>query len=205
MTLDLKNHSLAFVDLETIGNNAQEGKIIDIGIIKIKNGEIVSTYNQLVNPGVELDTFTTQLTGIKNEDVKGAPTFKKVLPDVMSFLTDSVFVAHNVSFDYGFMTAELLRNNVQFSAPQLCTVRLSRLLFKNELSHSLDAIISKYGISVKNRHRAYDDAYATWEFFKRVTETFNEYTLNIAFQTIFRPARFEWKVLEPQNGQMSLF
>ncbi len=160
---------LVFVDVETTGLSARTGgRVIEIGAIRVENNKVVAKYKQLLHPGTDIPHFITNITGIKDEDVEKAPTFEEVAHDVSSFFKDALFVAHNVNFDYGFMQHEFLKAGLKFQKDRLCTVRLSRWWFPEQRSHSLDKIIQRHGFSIKNRHRAYDDAAVLHAFYEHL-------------------------------------
>ena len=104
------------------------------------------------------------MTGIHETDLEGAPTFASISRDVRELLEGATFVAHNARFDYGFLKHEFSREEIPFSAKVLCTARLSRNLYTHLPRHNLDTIISAFGFTVENRHRAYPDAAVLWEF-----------------------------------------
>lgn len=156
--------TLAIIDTETTGMHPAFARVIDIGIIRIEKGKEVARYETLVNPGSRLPFFIKRLTGITDTMLENAPLFEEVALEVERLLSGAVFVAHNASFDYGFIKHEFARVGIDWSADTLCTVELSRKLFPRESSHSLDAVIDRYGIGVDERHRALPDAQAVWEF-----------------------------------------
>ena len=160
---ELFNFPLAIVDVETTGMSYKNGGVIDVGILRIEQGQVVQSMRQLVNPGTPLPAFITQLTGISNQDVADAPSFSEVANDVYDLLEGCIFVAHNVRFDYAFIKEELLRAGYQFRPRLLCTVRLSKALYPQYRSHKLDALIERFSIPMLERHRAFADAEATWK------------------------------------------
>jgi len=162
--------TFSFVDIETTGTSARHDRVIEIGILRVENDRIVKKYNQLINPETHVSSFITQITGITPDDLADAPTFEIVKDEVYELLQDSIFVAHNVRFDHGFLKNEFKRHDMNLAAKQLCTVKLSRKLFPQHRHHNLDAIIERFHIRCKNRHRAYDDADAIWQFFKKVSK-----------------------------------
>src|SRR5437016_805668 len=105
----MKNYNFSIVDVETTGASARFGRIIEIGILRVEHGEVVNTFETLINPGMELSPFITKLTGISQKDLEPAPTFDDIKDEVLELLTDAVFVAHNVAFDYGFIKQEFKR------------------------------------------------------------------------------------------------
>lgn len=170
--------SYTFLDLETTGMRFSQDSIIEIGILKVVDGEIKKKYNQLVDPGVAIPHFIEKITGIRSEDVFGAPKFSEVSDEVQDILEGSVMVAHNAQFDYSFLKNELSRIDVQFDHPHACSVQLSRHLYPNERRHNLDAIMQRFGIACENRHRAFDDAEVIYQFFKHSIGRFGEKRFN---------------------------
>ena len=162
----------SFVDIETTGTSARHDRVIEIGILRVENDKMVKKYNQLINPETHVSSFITQITGITPEDLEDAPTFEIVKDEVYELLHGSIFVAHNVRFDHGFLKNEFKRYDMNLAMKQLCTVKLSRTLFPQHRHHNLDAIIERFNIKCENRHRAYDDAHATWQFFRKVSKLF---------------------------------
>ncbi len=163
-------NTLAFIDTETTGLSPTRDHIIEIGIVRVENNKVVDTYQTLINPGFGFADIITAITGITPKDVEHAPSFGQVKNDIFSILKDCVFVAHNVRFDYGFLCNAFAREEMKFSSKQFCTARLSRSLFPQERSHNLDSIIKRFSIPCQNRHRAFDDAYVLWEFYRKLKE-----------------------------------
>ncbi len=158
----------SIIDTETTGMRPGSARVIDIGIIRVENGIVTERYETLVNPGERVPYFITRLTGITDSMLESAPPFSDVALEVERLLSGAVFVAHNAAFDYGFMKYEFTRAGIDWSADTLCTVALSRRLDPFATSHSLDAVIDRYGIGVGDRHRALPDAEAVWEFVSSV-------------------------------------
>lgn len=164
---------LCFVDIETTGTNALSGRIIEIGILKVQDGELIETYETLINPEMRVDPFIEQMTGINYESLTGAPLFGDIKDKLIEILDESIFVAHNVRFDYGFVRNEFRRQGVNFKSKHFCTVKLARALYPGLAHYNLDAIMSEFKIENKNRHRAFGDAQVLWEFYK-ISEKINE-------------------------------
>lgn len=158
--------SLCFLDLETTGTSPVHGRIIDIGIIRVDDGKITQVYEKLVNPERGLDPFISQMTGISADELAVAPSFASIKEEVLELLADSVLVAHNVRFDYGFLRQEFKRFDISFTSKHFCSVKLARHLYPSLRRHNLDSIIDNFGISCKRRHRAYDDAKVIWDFYQ---------------------------------------
>ena len=110
------------VDVETTGGWASGDRITEIGAVKIRNHQVVEEWHSLVNPQRAIPAKITQITGITNEMVRGAPIFAEVADSFMRFMGDGIFVAHNVNFDYGFMSHEYEQLDRRFRFPKLCIV-----------------------------------------------------------------------------------
>ncbi|KVN05595.1 MULTISPECIES: exonuclease domain-containing protein [unclassified Burkholderia] len=158
---------LAFVDLETTGGSAAEHRITEIGVVVV-NANHVSTWTTLVDPRQPIPPFIQQLTGITDAMVRGAPTFADIASALFERLDGKLFVAHNASFDRGFLRAEFERAGVAFNPDVLCTVRLSRALFPRESRHGLDALIERHALAPSARHRALADADLIWQFWQKL-------------------------------------
>jgi DNA polymerase III subunit epsilon len=155
---------LAVVDLETTGTAATADRITEIGIVLIEQGVIVEEWSSLVNPEVAIPPEIQALTGITDEMVCDAPTFEELSEAVLARIGDRLFVAHNARFDYAFIKNAFRRIGVSYTADVLCTVRLSRKLYPEHASHSLDALIMRHRLHDEERHRALGDARLAWRF-----------------------------------------
>ena len=151
----------AVVDIETTGSTPQSAGITEIAIV-IHNGvEVTGKYVTLINPIHKIPPFIVNMTGISDEMVAGAPLFEEVAPQIYNLLNGRVFVAHNVSFDYSFVHYLLGRSGFQWSAPKLCTIKLSRRVFPGLVKYGLGSLTRDLGIKIEGRHRAWGDAAAT--------------------------------------------
>ncbi|MEN9328396.1 MAG: polymerase epsilon subunit [Candidatus Parcubacteria bacterium] len=182
MSLD----KLSFVDIETSGARVMYDRIIEIGILRIENDKLVKTYQTLINPELYVSPFIEELTGIKNQELLSAPTFEDVKYNILELLDDSIFVAHNVRFDYGFLQNEFRRFGIDFSRKHFCTAKLSRTLFPQHRHHNLDALMERFKFECANRHRAFDDAQVLWDFYKEVKRRFDPPVLEAAFNTVLK-------------------
>ena len=175
---------LVFVDLETTGGNAAHHRIIEIGIVRLRDGAVIDQWSTLVDPECLIPPYIESFTGIRNDMVRSAPRFADIAPVVLDKLrpagTAPVFVAHNARFDYGFLRAEFRRAGLPFSAPVLCTVKLSRRLFPAEPRHNLDAVMERHGLGCSARHRALGDACVIRDFWIALCRDLPEDTLAAA-------------------------
>ena len=153
----------AIVDIETTGGMPSTHGITEIAIV-IHNGiEVTGKYSTLVNPMQKIPPFIVGMTGISDEMVATAPLFEEVAPQIYNLLNGRVFVAHNVSFDYSFVHFHMDRAGFKWSAPKLCTIKLSRKVFPGLAKYGLGSLTRDLGIRIEGRHRAWGDAQATAE------------------------------------------
>ena len=166
------------VDIETTGNGYKGQKITEISIFTFDGKHIVDEFTSLVNPEQNIPPFITNLTGIDNAMVRNAPKFYEIAKKVEEITQDTIFVAHNVNFDYNIIQAEFKSLGFDFKRKKLCTVRLSRKIIPGLNSYSLGAICSSEKIPINGRHRAKGDAEATTELFRRLIERDDEFIIN---------------------------
>ncbi len=180
---------LAIVDIETTGVSPVRNKIIDIAIIRIENGVVVETLNTVVDPGRYIPPAIIEMTGIKEEDLRAAPTFNDISHDVLGLLEGAVFVAHNVRFDYSFIKSEFNQLGMRFSSKRLCTVALSRALYPKEQRHDLTTIIDRFGFVCEDRHRALPDAQVLVDFLTHSQNNFEHIDLKQKIQKVLGTSR----------------
>ena len=160
----------SIIDIETTGQSAKYGKITEIAIYVHNGSEIVDSFVTLVNPECHIPYFITKLTGIDNQMVAGAPKFYEIAKKVVEMTTNTVFVAHNVSFDYKFIQQEYLRLGYEYKRKTMCTVKLSRKYLPGHASYSLGKLCNDLDITIDGRHRAGGDAYATVKLFELILQ-----------------------------------
>ena len=158
----------AIVDIETTGGNARGSRITEIAIVIHNGEEVIERYETLVNPQKDIPLPIFALTGINNELVKDAPIFDDISEKVLQLLTNRVFVAHNVNFDYSFVHHQLHEAGFKWTAKKLCTVRAARKIIPGIASYSLGRLCKSLDIPLENRHRAGGDADATAILFSRL-------------------------------------
>ena len=158
-------HRLSYVvvDTETTGGQSMlHDRITEIAAVVVRNGEVAEVFETLVNPQRPIPPFVTRLTNITWDMVKHAPTFDRVVPDLMRVLEGNVFVAHNATFDWRFICNEVSRSTGhQLRGRRLCTVKMARKVVPQLPRRSLDYVARYYGVEIQNRHRAGGDALAT--------------------------------------------
>lgn len=158
---------IAFVDLETTGARAAADRITEVGIVLV-DGDEVRHWSSLVNPQTRISGFIERLTGISNGMVATAPTFGEIAAEVAEILGGRLLIAHNASFDYGFLQAEFQRLGLAFDTQVLCTVKLSRRLYPSYSKHNLDSLIERHRLVEDGRHRALADARLIHQFWNLV-------------------------------------
>jgi len=166
----MKKLEYAIVDIETTGGNASGSRITEIAIIIHDGKNVIDRYETLVNPEKEIPISIFGLTGINNEMVANSPIFDDISEKVLEMLTDRIFVAHNVNFDYSFVRHQLEQAGFKWTARKLCTVRATRKIRPGLGSYSLGNLCSSLNISLENRHRAGGDADATAVLFSKLLE-----------------------------------
>jgi DNA polymerase-3 subunit epsilon len=175
---------LVFVDLETTGGNAAYDRITEVGIVRIRDGELIEEWSSLVNPERPIPPYIEAFTGISDAMVAGAPRFADIATQVRRKLQGAVFVAHNARFDYSFLRSEFLKTEMGFSAKILCTVKLSRRLFPEYIRHNLDAVMERNGLSCSARHRALGDARVLHDLWLKWRRDVPQARLAAAVQTL---------------------
>ncbi|MFX0549072.1 PolC-type DNA polymerase III [Hathewaya histolytica] len=164
-------------DIETTGFSSENDKIIEIGAVKIKDGVIIDSFNEFVNPNKSIPYNITELTGITNDMVIDKDDISIVLPKFMNFVGDSVVVAHNATFDTSFIRKNCRDLNMNFNNPIMDTIPLSKFLYPELKRYKLNVVAKHLNISLENHHRAVDDARATGEILIKSFEKLKE--LNI--------------------------
>ena len=162
------------IDVETTGRG---NEITEISIFKHDGEKVLEEFTSLVNPQALIPDYITALTGIDNAMVADAPTFSEIAEAVLAITEDSIFVAHNVNFDYNVIRKEFKKIDVDFRRRKLCTVRLSRVLFPGFRSYSLGKLCDSLAINLVDRHRARGDAEATVTLFEKLLAHKNSETV----------------------------
>ena len=161
-------------DIETTGLSKTDCKIIEIGAVKIKGGEVIEVYDEFVNPEMPIPAEITELTSITDEMVADARTIDKVLPEFMSFVGDRLVIAHNADFDTGFIRIAAQRLGLEFNNPYLDTVALSRYLNPELKAHKLNLLAKHYKLEDFHHHRASDDSTILAHIYFKMCEQLKE-------------------------------
>ncbi len=161
-------------DLETTGIGAKSNQIIEIGAVKVEEGKIGETFSTFVNPLRPIPYPIQQLTGIDDSMVSNARTIQEVLPEFIQFCEGCVMVAHNASFDIGFIEQKAKEQGILVDYTVIDTVSVARALLPDLKRYKLDTVAKRLGVSLENHHRAVDDATATAEIFVRMLDRLSE-------------------------------
>ena len=162
----------AVVDVETTGLSAGNGdKIVEIAVVAVTKTTLELVFDSLVNPERPVGEFSSSITQITDDMVREKPTFGEIADDIMAALAGRVFVAHNVAFDWGFVSREMrLARDLTLAGPRLCTVDLTRRYVRGLKKRNLDSVTHYFGVEIDGRHRAAGDAIATARVLQRLLD-----------------------------------
>jgi DNA polymerase-3 subunit alpha (Gram-positive type) len=161
-------------DIETTGFSQTNDRIIEIGAVKVINGEITDKFSTFINPEIPIPYEIEQLTGITDEDVIGAPVVNDILPQFLAFCEGCSLVAHNASFDTGFISKNAARMGITTDYTVVDTVGLARILLPDLSRYKLNVVAKALDVSLENHHRAVDDAGVTAEIFLKLVQKLKE-------------------------------
>lgn len=159
------------LDLETTGLNPKQDRVIEIGAVKVVEGRTTSTYQTYINPGRSLNDKVSELTGITNEMLKGAPEINDVIHELLEFIGDHILVGHQLLFDYAFVKRAAVNNKLAFEKNGIDTLKLARILLPDIESKRLGYLCQYYQIP-HSPHRALGDAQATSDLFLRLSDQY---------------------------------
>lgn len=158
------------LDLETTGLSREWSDIIEIGALRVRDNNIVAEYDQLINPGYEIDEFITELTGITNEMLSDKPSIETVLNEILDFLGNDIILGHNVHFDLGFLKTACEKQSITFDKQKVDTMYIARKALPELKHHRLKDLCSYFNIVNDNAHRAVSDCKATYEIYVKLLE-----------------------------------
>ncbi|OCL82864.1 3'-5' exonuclease [Arcobacter porcinus] len=163
----IEEQTFCIVDIETNGGTPKKGhQIIELGAVKYRNGEIIDKFNSLVF-AKDIPIFVQEVTNISVDMLKDAPRLDKVLQEFKLFLADDVFVAHDIKFDYNFISDSFeIYNLGKLLNRKICTIDLAKRTIKSE-KYGLSTLKELLNIDVNNHHRAYFDALTTSKIFEK--------------------------------------
>ncbi len=164
------DNSFVVFDIETTGLSKEKNHITEIGAVKVENGVVTDRWGSFVNPEESIPEKIVELTGITDEMVANAPKIDEVLPQFFQFAEGSVLVAHNASFDIGFIKKAAEELNIGYDFAHMDTLQLARCLYPELANHKLNTLSKHLKVVLENHHRAVDDAKATADIFVKMLE-----------------------------------
>ena len=162
------------VDLETTGLNPKIDKIIEIGMVIVRNGQVEQEYSTLVNPYQQLRPETVELTGIRDEMIANAPDVETAVRGFLDFCGGLPLLGHNILFDYSFIKQAAINARLDFEKEAWDTLKIARKALPDLESRSLEALCGYYQIPREHAHRAMDDVLETLALFRKLEEGFSE-------------------------------
>lgn len=169
---NFKDNNFIVFDLETTGVNPHKNKIIEIGAVRVKGNDIVDKFHSFVDPEIDIPSEITEITGIRDDMVKGAKKIEEILPDFIKFISDSTIVGHNVEFDMGFLRINAEKIGHKVENAYVDNLDLARSILSDKRKHRLNDLAKHFNFELKH-HRALDDAEATAKIFLKLKEGIN--------------------------------
>lgn len=161
-------NSYIALDTETTGVNPSVDRIIEIGMAKVIDGEIVARYSTLIDPQMHISERITELTGITNEDVKGKPVIADIIEEIIEFMGDLPLLGHNIIFDYSFIKKAAVNNSLSFEKNGIDTLKMARRLLPEMPHKGLEYLCGQLDINPGHSHRAYDDAVSAMQLYNKM-------------------------------------
>lgn len=186
--MDMTTQNYAAIDLETTGLNPKLDKIIEIGAVKVLDGQKTDTFSTFVNPGRKLEERITELTGITDEMLQDAPSIEDVLPDLLAFLGDLPLLGHSILFDFSFLKKAAVNLKYPFEKEAIDTLKIARK-YLAELEHRNLEFLCEYYQIPHHAHRALADAEAACALYEKLTEQFGGKE-----EKLFAPAKLHFAV-----------
>lgn len=165
--------SYVSIDLETTGLNPKTDKIIEVGAVKVIDGQQTEEFVSFVNPGRKLEERIVELTGIGDKDLREAPHIEEILPGLLEFLGELPLLGHSILFDFSFLKKAAVNRRLHFEKMGVDTLKIARKYLAGLEHRSLDYLCGYYGIS-HHAHRALADAAATDLLYRRLSEEFEK-------------------------------
>ena len=188
--MDFDGEYVAF-DLETTGLSPRKDRIIEIGAVLMKRGQEIDRFQTFVDPGFRLDKEISDLTGITDEMLKGAPDIREVLPKLLEFVGDRVLVAHNARFDTTFVYRECKRLGIDYTVKSVDTLILSQCLLPQLNNHKLDTVAKLFEVGDFNHHRAADDALVCGRILAKLLEKLEQMDIHslVGLNEVLQPMK----------------
>ena len=162
------------IDLEMTGLNAKCDRILELGGVRVRDGKVVDTFSEIVNPGVKISEQITELTGITNEMAEQGKPQKETIASFLSFMGEDVLVGQNIMFDYSFLKQWAVNYKIPLECKAVDTLKLARIFLPEEQKKNLESLCAYFGVERKNAHRALDDALETAQIFEQLKANFGD-------------------------------
>ena len=170
------------IDLETTGIRLSKDKIIEVGLLKVKDSHIIDTFSCVINPDMQVDDKILELTKISKNELENAKRIHEVINHIVDFCEDYVLLGHNTIFDYSFVKKEANRVGLEFEKRGIDTYKLCKKVLPENVRKNLTDACSYFGIERKNSHRAFSDAFYTHVLFQEIIKNFK--TLEISSEAM---------------------
>lgn len=170
------------IDLETTGIRLSKDKIIEVGLLKVKDSQIIDTFSCVINPDMPVDDKILELTKISENELENAKRIYEVINHIVDFCEDYVLLGHNTIFDYSFVKKEANRVGLEFEKRGIDTYKLCKKVLPENVRKNLTDACSYFGIERKNSHRAFSDAFYTHVLFQEIIKNFK--TLEISSESM---------------------
>ena len=170
------------IDLETTGIRLSKDKIIEVGLLKVKDSHIIDTFSCVINPDMQVDNKILELTKISENELENAKRIHEVINHIVDFCEDYVLLGHNTIFDYSFVKKEANRAGLEFEKRGIDTYKLCKKVLPENVRKNLTDACGYFGIERKNSHRAFSDAYYTHVLFQEIIKNFK--TLEISSEAM---------------------
>ena len=170
------------IDLETTGIRLSKDKIIEVGLLKVKDSHIIDTFSCVINPDMQVDDKILELTKISKNELENAKRIHEVINHIVDFCEEYVLLGHNTIFDYSFVKKEANRVGLEFEKRGIDTYKLCKKVLPENVRKNLTEACGYFGIERKNSHRAFSDAYYTHVLFQEIIKNFK--TLEISSEAM---------------------
>lgn len=170
------------IDLETTGIRLSKDKIIEVGLLKVKDSHIIDTFSCVINPDMQVDDKILELTKISKNELENAKRIHEVINHIVDFCEEYVLLGHNTIFDYSFVKKEANRAGLEFEKRGIDTYKLCKKVLPENVRKNLTEACGYFGIERKNSHRAFSDAYYTHVLFQEIIKKFK--TLEIGSEAM---------------------
>ena len=170
------------IDLETTGIRLSKDKIIEVGLLKVKDSHIIDTFSCVINPDMQVDDKILELTKISKNELENAKRIHEVINHIVDFCEEYVLLGHNTIFDYSFVKKEANRAGLEFEKRGIDTYKLCKKVLPEDVRKNLTDACNYFGIERKNSHRAFSDAYYTHILFQKIIKNFE--TLEISSEAM---------------------